>query len=465
MTTKAEFWQWLENSFAANLRAQQWYNADPPRYLNGYLNDKTNRLIGWSVMKQFRVRAESCLSRRLESQCEGNYRSSDEETRPFYSGSINRTFERAFQYRSKTSETVAQSIDGEHGAYPTGYQGYLYDFRGRLADLQSNLSALHQHQWIDQYTRAILIQIYLYNPNIELFTSVSILVEFIATGSIHPHIIIDPIYFHRTAENFFDCPLKVFSLLELSSLSQWICVLLLLVVVFYFTVEECRRWIEEGRKYLRRLASWLEWGFIACFIVSVVFYIHQYEEMKRLGTMFQQTNGYSYVDMKRLTTYHQLFSTFMACTCFLATLRFLQFCQYHHHLSAFTRTLSRVSSELIAFSFMFSFVFIAFLCLFYFLFIAEISTCATLSATTRMLFEMSLLKFDAHELTDAASMLGPITFALYIIIVVFICLSMFLSIINDNYRAAREESNEEYYGEQIFSMMRTRVVGLFKRSQ
>jgi V8-like Glu-specific endopeptidase len=42
-----DYWNWLENSFVENTRAQQWYNGDPPRNLSGYMNDKTNRLIGW----------------------------------------------------------------------------------------------------------------------------------------------------------------------------------------------------------------------------------------------------------------------------------------------------------------------------------------------------------------------------------------------------------------------------------
>ena len=200
---------------------------------------------------------------------------------------------------------------------------------------------------------------------------------------------------------------------------------------------------------MKRFWSWLEWSFIACFIASVVFYFNQYEEMKKNGKIFQQTNGYSYIDMKRLTTSHQLFSTFMACTCFLSTLRFLYFCQYHHRLSTFNRTLSGVSSELFAFSLMFSFVFIAFLCLFYLLFIGKLSACATVLETSRMLFEMSLLKFDAHELSDAASFLGPITFTLFIIIVVFICLSMFVSIIMDHYRLTRQTFTDERLFDRI----------------
>ncbi|CAF0978864.1 unnamed protein product [Rotaria sordida] len=51
ISTINEYWKWLENSFVSNLRAQQWYNGDTPRNLNGYINDKSNRIIGWSIMR------------------------------------------------------------------------------------------------------------------------------------------------------------------------------------------------------------------------------------------------------------------------------------------------------------------------------------------------------------------------------------------------------------------------------
>ena len=63
-------------------------------------------------------------------------------------------------------------IEGVHGRYSVSYGGYLYELCGRLKDLQSNLSILHENQWIDVSTRAILIQMNLYNLNVQLFSSI-----------------------------------------------------------------------------------------------------------------------------------------------------------------------------------------------------------------------------------------------------------------------------------------------------
>jgi hypothetical protein len=120
-------------------------------------------------------------------------------------------------------------------------------------------------------------------------------------------------------------------------------------------------------------------------------------------------------------------------------------------LSLFSQTLKYAGKELISFAMMFSIIYFAFLCLFYFLFISKLSACSSLLQTAQMLFEMTLLKFSPGDLTGAARFLGPFCFSLFIFLVVFICLSMFLSIINKNFRRARENMNNN--NQEIFSFI------------
>ena len=165
-----------------NIRAQQWYNEDLPRNLHGYLNDKTHRLVGWITMRQIRMKSSSCFDRRIRSQCVDDYHRSNEEKSSYQPGWINQSKEiysssiiKAFQYQFN-----------DQG-------GYVYEYRGSLMNLRSNLSLLHRLQWIDEQTRAIVIQSTLYNPNVQLFTSVTLLAEFFSTGGVVPSSRFQPI--------------------------------------------------------------------------------------------------------------------------------------------------------------------------------------------------------------------------------------------------------------------------------
>jgi polycystin 1L2 len=135
---------------------------------------------------------------RLSPTCEKDYSLFNEEQRSFPPGWRNQStnysssIHNAFRYRSgKELDTYVYISD--HQTYGSG--GYVYEFRGRLSELQSNLSQLHQLGWIDEKTRAVIIQCTLYNPNAQLFTSVTLLAELLSTGGIIPTARFEPLSF------------------------------------------------------------------------------------------------------------------------------------------------------------------------------------------------------------------------------------------------------------------------------
>jgi polycystin 1L2 len=200
ISTIDEYWNWLENSFVENSRAQEWYNGDAPRNLSGFINDKSNRLVGWIIMRQLRIKSNLCESQKMRIDCYDDYNLFNEEKQSFQPGwIINQTngiyssaIEQAFIYQT-SDELDTYIYVGNHQTY--GSDGYVYEFRGRLNDLQTNLSELHQLEWIDKQTRAIIIQFSLYNPNPQLFTSITLLTEFLSTGGVESESRFEPISF------------------------------------------------------------------------------------------------------------------------------------------------------------------------------------------------------------------------------------------------------------------------------
>ena len=150
-------------------------------------------------MRQIRIRIDQCSDKRIMSRCQDDYHSSNEEKRSFTPAWLNETtqqsnfsIEEAFQYRSE-KELNDYTYSGKYASYPG--DGYVYELRGRLLDLQIHVSLLHRLQWIDDRTRAVIIQLNLYNPNVQLFTSIYLVVEFLSTGGLHPTIRIEPMSF------------------------------------------------------------------------------------------------------------------------------------------------------------------------------------------------------------------------------------------------------------------------------
>ena len=238
------------------------------------------------------------------------------------------------------------------------------------------------------------------------------------------------------------------------STSQLVCSILYLIFIIYLMFEQVQSIIQMKMKYFGQFWSYVDVGIIVCSWTSVGIYVWRYEEAKRLGDLFKQTNGYVYLNLQKAVYINDLLFYLFAFCSFFGLIKLIRFCRFNRRLLLFTDTIRHAAKDLLSFSAMFSIVFISFLSLFYLLFVSKLFTCSTLLQTARMLFEMTLMKFDAHELIDASPFLGPFSFTLFILLAVFVCLSMFISIINDSFRFVRDHPQPHLDAdEQIFTFI------------
>lgn len=196
--------------------------------------------------------------------------------------------------------------------------------------------------------------------------------------------------------------------------------------------------------YFRQFLCYLDWGIIACSWTCVGIYIWRYREMTRIGDLFRKYRGYVYVNLQLATYVNDLLTFLLGFCCFFGTIKLLHFCRFNQRLSLFTDTLRYAAKELLLFTMLLSIVFMAFLILFYLLFNSNLWTCSSLLQTARMLFEMILFKFNGTEIHGANTYLGPLCFTFYIFLVVFVGMTMFISIINDNFGKVRERNEKTY---------------------
>ena len=197
--------------------------------------------------------------------------------------------------------------------------------------------------------------------------------------------------------------------------------------------------IHRKKSYFRQIWTYFELGIIACSWASVGIHIWRTNEVARISLLFNETNGNDYVNLQLIAYINEVFSFLLGFCCFFGTLKLLRLCRYNRRLALLSNTLQRASGELVSFSYMFSIIFIAFLILFYLQYSALIFDCSSVLRTAQMLFEILLLKFDAGEIRSAGSFLGPFYFTLYVLFIVFVCINMFVSIINDNFRFVRDD--------------------------
>ena len=410
--------------------------------------------------------------------CYGEYSGSNEETRSFYSGwssnstqeNVSLTINQSFIYQTGDQLKTYFYI-GRHQTYRSG--GYVYEFRDSLDQLREDLAELHRLGWIDRQTRAILIQMSLFNPSIPLFTPATLVVEFLPSSGVYPSARIEPLDFDGK-HSLNDSPLStIFFSSAFNSKFQIACGIIYLIFIGYFMIMEITSFIRLKKAHFLQFWSYIELGIIVCSWTGVGIHIWRKNEAARLSQLFRTTRGDSYINFQLVAYIHDIFSFLLGFCCFFGTLKFLRLCRYNRRLALLSETLRRSRRELFSFSFMFATIFMAFLVLFYLQFNSLVWSCSSLLHTAQMLFEMLILKFNTSELADAAPLLGPLYFTFFIIFVVFVCINMFVSIVNDNFRLARadvhrvDEDNQDVFINFLKKLQRWfgKLISLLKKNE
>lgn len=187
---------------------------------------------------------------------------------------------------------------------------------------------------------------------------------------------------------------------------------------------EIRSLCKRRMAYFRDFWSYPEIGIIACSWAGLGVYIWRIYEGNRVGQLFKETNGYAYVNLQLATYVNDALTFLLGFCCFFGTIKFLRLLRFNHRMSMLSSTLAYAFKDLVSFTTMFSILFLGYLTLFFLLFHSKLWACSDPIKAAQMLFEMMLLKFDVSDLYAADIFLGPFCFTLFVIFVVFICMSM-----------------------------------------
>lgn len=156
----------------------------------------------------------------------------------------------AFQYQT-SGKLNGYPYTGQYNTYDG--DGYVYELRGSLRFIQGNLSMLQQMGWVDRQTRAVFFQFSLYNPNINMITVATILVEFLPTGKILTYPRFDPLNLFNEVNSSDGTSLKIAIYVAYAAL------------ITYFMVCELIELYKVGfRSYFRRFWNYIEWILILC---------------------------------------------------------------------------------------------------------------------------------------------------------------------------------------------------------
>ncbi|BFZ03163.1 hypothetical protein BsWGS_06202 [Bradybaena similaris] len=418
------FWKYAQGPLLSGLYRENYYNnASIPENEMGYIYYE-NRLLGVPRIRQLKVRNDSCQIHddfaNYINECFDSYSESLEDREPF-TMSLTEPSNSAWRYFSE-SELNGGPHWGQLSTYGGG--GYYVDLNTTKAASEAIIQNLLNNLWIQRGTRAVFIDLTVYNANINLFCVVRLLVEFPATGGAIPS------WTFRTV--------KLIRYVSAGDYFIMACEIIFCIFIFYYTVEEILEIKKLKLSYFKSFWNILDLMVILISLVCVGFNIYRTVEVSnKLAGLLENPNIFA--DFEKLSYWETRFSNAVAIAVFIAWIKIFKYISFNKTMTQLSSTLERCAKDLAGFFVMFIIIFLAFTQLGYLLFGAQVKDFSSFDNSFFTLFRIILGDFDFNQLEEANRILGPIFFMLFVFFVFFVLINMFLAIINDTYSEVKSD--------------------------
>lgn len=392
----------------------------------------------------------AAITKDIISDCNGDYSWNNEDHNRYYPGWS--SYKREENY-NKSEEIAPWSYrtSKELRTYP--YIALIKSYSGGGYAMEINTTSnetiryLQSQNWIDRYTRAVFIEMSLYNVPTNLFVSVSLVTEFLSTNSIVQVHDIKVAQLHRPQ--------------DLVNLSVLACELVTMVFLVCFIYRECKKTYKLRKKYFNNPWNWLEITIITLVIVSCVILILREVEKSISFDCAKPTNvedsKLSFINISPAAALEELYICCLGFLVFFSNLKLLKLTRFSHRIVVLSKTLSLAAPSLLSF-------FVVFLCTYlgyasvYYLTIGPLSKdYHSFITTLETLFSTLLGGFDFDVMVRQVTFIGPFFFCTFMIFVVMILMNIFLAIIMDSITEARNDETLENEDVQLLKFALSKI--------
>ncbi|KAL3267693.1 hypothetical protein HHI36_006825 [Cryptolaemus montrouzieri] len=318
VTQMDEFEDYMEFTFIPSIQSYQWYG----RYVSespGMTSDAHNKYLAVARMRQHRADEYNCNVTKIMKFVNRTCKSSSyffHYDYLNYTVGWNTTIAEFHISRLGHVWGYQESIGEPHfgiaGFYRSG--GYTAQLGRTLHNSYVNFEYLKRYIWMDQFTRAILIEFVLYNVNTNLFNFALVVLERTPTGYIHKEVLVKTqrIIKHSTRTN---------AITFISGISFTFIVLIL-------SVRTVLRIIKTKTWYARDIWHVVDLSLIVISVVWIILYFKKLQLMQYFAKELQEKQSKEFIDyfgMVRTEAWLNILAGFLICVTTIRLWKLLRF--------------------------------------------------------------------------------------------------------------------------------------------
>ncbi|XP_066291248.1 polycystin-2-like protein 2 [Branchiostoma lanceolatum] len=397
ITTPEDFWTWTDGILLPVLYPSYWYNGWKMKYLDRQFPLHTEAFrIGPPRLTQIREAADTVELDNIQ-----NGWVIETGNAPYACWQFNATSEVTYE-----SACVSE---------------YSMELPTTLTKATSTLSDLQRNQWIDKYTKRLVLELSFYYPSRKLFSSLQLTVYKMNVGHLATSATVGT---HR--------------LFQYENISDYGMALVHILFIFFFLANLIKEVIvvkEEGWKFF--FSIWNIIAFVSNIgsaVVICAFGLRYYFASEALKDIVEATGElgiHQSVDFGHTFWWDEAFKFVLAILVFVNTLKLLRVVRFSKTIAKFIALPGAMKNDLLGFSVTSAVAFMAFSSSGMVVFGTHLKAFSNVLRTNYALLEMLLGRFVAEEVLEANRYVGPVYFTLFMICIFIILVNFLVTIICD----------------------------------
>ncbi|XP_052094392.1 polycystic kidney disease protein 1-like 1 isoform X3 [Mytilus californianus] len=318
-----EWYNWSQTTMLDKLYPPA-INLTSHQYSEIYQLLDNSHIIGNVQLRQLKVIKENC-------DCPYNL--------PFLPDSCYHDYQTSKQMKSKGDKlsdykeaTLSFNIYGKHGIYDNS--GYVLQLNMTRSEVLVQLEELQQLDWINNQTRAVIVEFTLYNAPTGLFTSVVILLEIPSSGGAYPDHRIRSTHLYRYVT-------------KLDNLVLAFELMFIILTVYKIGVQLCD--VVRLEIYFRNFWVVVDTISSALSLTYIVFYVYRFILVSETVENLRSTYFRQFVDVSFLAFWDEIIRSLIGMILFLVMIKFLKLLHYIKIFSMFGTIYKRLQREIVTF--------------------------------------------------------------------------------------------------------------------
>ena len=288
------------------------------------------------------------------------------------------------------------------------------------------MTSLVENKWIDNRTRAVILEFSVYNAQVNLFGSVTAVAEFVG-GGIVPWTLVKSVRLFNKLEGFGYVILLAETLFAVST--------------FYYTVSVLSTLKKEGKAFFSNPWNLSDVFTILLSVLALILYGIRSIVVRELLKKISATRGNIYLRITNAVLVNDYYNYVVAFTVFTTTIKFSKMIAFHKAFMQIAATFRLCFIGLSTFVVEFFIVFFAFSSFFFFTLRNDLARFRDVIHAIEYTLAMSIGKFNFASLRQADELTAWIFFV-FSITVNMILINMMMAIINLAYEEIKSNKSD-----------------------